>query len=92
MHDFMAFAIKRPRKGRSLKIAVRAGTRRNDCLRKDLPAHINIRRQDKALVIVVSIGGQGQQVIFSGDLVGGVWVASAAGVFGKRGFDKLTAG
>ena len=75
MSDFMAIAIKRPCKGSTS----------NDCLHKDLPCQINIRRQDKELVIIRRIGAQSQQVIGIGDLVWVVRLAGAAAVFGFSG-------
>ena len=53
----------------SKTVANRIGIRGNDCRRKDLPLHINIRRQDKAFAVIRRIAGQSQQIFrFCGDL------------------------
>src|SRR4030042_2644407 len=78
--DFIAVAVKCPRKGCSLKTTARTGIRGNDCRRKDLPFHINIRRQDKALTVICGSASQIQQVVHIGDLIWVVRFTSAAAV------------
>ena len=59
--DFMAVAVERPRKCGSLEAIITCNSIRGDnCRRKDLPSHINIRRQDKAFAVIRRIGSKCQ--------------------------------
>ena len=82
LDDLMPVAVKCSCKGSPLKIAAKPliGIRGNDCRRKDLPCQINIRRQDKAFAVIRSIGSQGQQIWFCGNLVWVVRIACAAAI------------